>query len=48
VIQNIRLAIDTLHDKYKVPKLLEPNDIAEHHDEISLIIYLSQCYQVLQ
>jgi len=48
IIQNIRLAFDTLHDRYKIPKLLEPDDVMNIHDEICMIIYLSICYHVLQ
>jgi len=48
VIQNIRLAFDTLYDRYKVPKLLEPDDVMNVHDEICMIIYLSVCYHILQ
>jgi hypothetical protein len=48
VIQNIRLAFDTLYDRYKVPKLLEPDDVMNIHDEICMILYLAMCYNILQ
>jgi hypothetical protein len=48
VIQNLRLAFDTFYDRFQVPKLLEPNDVQDHHDEISIIVYLSICFEKIQ
>jgi hypothetical protein len=48
VIQNIRLAIDSLFDRFKVPKLLEPDDVMNTNDEICMIVYLAICYNILR
>jgi len=48
MIQNIRLAFDTLFDRYQIPKLLEPDDVMNTHDEICMIVYLAVCYNILR
>uniref|UniRef100_A0A6B2LI63 Calponin-homology (CH) domain-containing protein n=1 Tax=Arcella intermedia TaxID=1963864 RepID=A0A6B2LI63_9EUKA len=45
VMDNLRLAFKLANEVFKVPKLIEPADMLSDPDEITIIIYLSLCYQ---
>jgi len=44
VLDNFRLAFKVAEEHWHVPKLLEPSDMLNDPDEISIIIYLGLCY----
>eukprot|EP01126_Amoeba_proteus_P039920 TRINITY_DN4232_c0_g1_i48.p1 TRINITY_DN4232_c0_g1~~TRINITY_DN4232_c0_g1_i48.p1 ORF type:complete len:302 (+),score=41.20 TRINITY_DN4232_c0_g1_i48:349-1254(+) len=46
-IQNLNLAFDLLYKHFGVPKLLEAKDVRENPEELSIIIYLAQCYKFI-
>lgn len=46
-IQNLRLAFDLLYEHFGIPKLLEPKDVLDNPDEVSIIIYLACCKKKL-
>jgi len=45
VLDNLRLAFKIAEEHFDVPKLLEPKDMIDDPDEISVIIYLAMCYK---
>jgi len=46
-MQNLRLAFKTAKEVYKVPQILDPKDFTEELDEISIIMYLSIWFDVI-
>jgi len=44
VLDNLRLAFKIAEEQFQVPKLLEPRDMVDDPDEISVIIYLALCF----
>jgi len=48
ILDNLRLAFRFAEEKFEVPKLLEPSDVSEDPDEISLIIYVSLLFWKLE
>jgi len=44
VLDNFRLAFKIADEQFDVPKLLDPKDMANDPDEISVIVYLCLCF----
>jgi hypothetical protein len=46
-MDNLRLAFKTAKELYKVPQILDPKDFTEEPDEISIIMYLSMWFHLI-
>lgn len=46
-MDNLRLAFKTAKELYKVPQILDPKDFTEEPDEISIIMYLSMWFHLM-